>query len=533
MEAFDSGFDDEPFQLERPVTVVEKPGFSLRPYQKEAVAALTHELGKSGKTLGILATGLGKTELAAELIATASERGALFITPREELVWQTAKRLRERGIPCGVEQGSNRSNEKNTVACYNSLLSRKRWEKYLGCVDLVIVDEVHTNFSKRSMDMLGNLTQGGVRLLGLTATPDRTSGDPLTTFYGNCGFYYGIKEATDDGWLCPSKVWLSVIEDMDLSRVRSSRFGDFNSDELNWVMEQERVVQGIASLVEQHHEGEPSIVFCQSIRQTEMLIDILARRGLRASMVHSEMDREERKMHLADFESGRIKIIANVSCLTMGWDYPPLKKMFMAKPTRSRAAYVQAYGRLTRCLAGTVDGLATPDERKSAIAASNKPYFECFDITDNSRHNDLCCSLDVLFPETDRQLMKRARAELSRARAGLTDHQKLMEKARAEERRELQAREKLEWHKRNGIVMDARIGNYARDAYQKAEEYFQSVKEWRMRFGKYEGKLLEDVPTGYLAWVRRESGMCRSTAPKSVAFTRALDAELRKRRKAK
>jgi superfamily II DNA or RNA helicase/uncharacterized protein (DUF3820 family) len=529
---FDSGFeDDEPFQLERPVA--KTPGFSLRPYQREAVTSLSHELGKSGKTLGILATGLGKTEVAAELIATTSERGALFITPLKELVWQTAKRLRERGIHCGVEQGSNRSDEKHTVACYASLLSRKRWERYLGTVDLVIVDEVHTNFSKRSMEMLGNLTQGGVRLLGLTATPDRTSGDPLTTFYGQCGFYYGIQEATNDGWLCPSKIWMSVIEDMDLSRVRSSRFGDFNSDELNWIMEQERVVQGIASLVEQHHEGEHSIVFCQSIKQTEMLIDVLARRGVQAVMVHSEMDDAERKMHLADFESGRVKIIAKVSCLTMGWDFQPVRKMFLAKPTRSRAAYVQAYGRLTRCLAKTVDGLATPEERKAAIAASNKPYFECFDITDNSRHNELCCSLDVLYPDTDRQLMRRARAALGGERAGLTDHQKLMAKARAEERRELQAREKLEWHKRQGIVMDAKFGNYARGAYDKAEEYYQSVKEWRMRFGKYEGKLLEDVPTGYLAWVRRESGMCRSTAPKSVAFTRALDAELRKRRKAK
>jgi uncharacterized protein (DUF3820 family) len=108
-----------------------------------------------------------------------------------------------------------------------------------------------------------------------------------------------------------------------------------------------------------------------------------------------------------------------------------------------------------------------------------------------------------------------------------------MEKARAEERRELQAREKLEWHKRHGIVMDAKFGNYARSAYDKAEDYYQSVKQWRMQFGKHKGKLLGEVPTGYLAWVRREARVCQSTAPKSVAFTRALDAELRKRRNAK
>jgi superfamily II DNA or RNA helicase/uncharacterized protein (DUF3820 family) len=526
-ERFDLGFDDdEPFVLER-----QSGGFALRPYQTKAVQSISDELAKSGRALCILATGLGKTEIAAELIRTTSTKGSLVISPLKDLVWQTANRLRQRGIDCGIEQGTNRSDSQHTVACYNSLLSRKRWQKYLGTIDLVIVDEVHTNFSQRSLEVIGNLTQGGVRLLGMTASPERTSGDPLTSFYGACASYYPIREATDDGWLCPSKVWMSVIEDMNLSKVRSSRFGDFNADELNYVMEQERVVQSIAALVADHHDGDQSIVFCQSIRQTEMLVDILSRRGLASVMVHSEMDAQERQMHLADFESGAVNIIANVSCLTMGWDYPPVKKMFMAKPTKSKAVYVQAYGRLTRCLPGTVDGVMTVDQRKSAIASSAKPFFEVFDITDSSRLCDLCCSLDVLYPEEERALMKRARASLAANKGGITHHDLLMEKARADERREALAREKLEWQKRQGIVMDARYGHYQRDVYQTAEDIFEATKRWTIKFGKYKNQPLADIPTGYLLWVRRESQMCRSTAPKSVAFTRALDNELAKRRR--
>lgn len=526
-ERFDLGFDDdEPFVLQR-----ESAGFALRPYQIAAVKDIAAELEKSGRALCVMATGLGKTEVCSELIKTTSVRGSLVISPLKDLVWQTANRLRQRGIDCGVEQGTNRSDSRHTVACYNSLLSRKRWQKYLGTIDLVIVDEVHTNFSQRSLEMLGNLTQGGVRLLGMTASPERNSGDPLTTFYGRCASYYPIREATNDGWLVPSKVWMSVIEDMNLSKVRSTRFGDFNSDELNWIMEQERVVQGIAALVADHHEGDQSIVFCQSIRQTEMLVDILSRRGIAAAMVHSEMEPQERQMHLGDFESGRINIIANVSCLTMGWDYPPVKKMFMAKPTKSKAVYVQAYGRLTRCLPNTVEGLMTAEERKAAIASSAKSHFEVFDVTDSSRLCDLCCSLDVLYPDTERSLMNRARASLAKANGGITNHDLLMEKARADERRELLAREKLEWHRRQGIVMDARFGNYERDVYQQAEEIFESTKRWTMKFGKYKHQPLADVPTGYLLWVRREAQICRSTSPKSIAFTRALDNELAKRRR--
>lgn len=513
--------DQEPFELERQV---EKPELILRPYQVEGVRQICHELNKSGKTLGILATGTGKTELAAELIRTSSTKGALFISPFKQLVWQTAKRLQERGIQCGIEQGGSKSYEKVTVACYASLLSRKRWERFIDAIDLIIVDEVHLNFSRRSLEMLGNLTQGGVRLLGLTASPDRSSGDPLTSFYGNVGFYYPIKQATDDGWLVPSKVWLSVIEEMDLSKLKSARFGDFNADELARIMAQETVVQGVASLVEQHHEGEPSVVFCQSIRQTELLIDNLARRGIQAAMVHSEMDDEERKMHLSDFESGRINIIANVGVLTLGWDHPPVKKLFLARPTKSKSAYVQQYGRGTRALPGVVHNHMTAEERRAAIAASEKPFFEVFDITDSSRRNDLCSSLDVLMPDLEPNLMKRAKKAVEGS-SGVLNIDAMVEEARAAEAREQEARDRLEWERRRALVANARFGNYERDVFQQAEIDDKKMRRgWHMLFGKHKGKPLRDVPTPYLHWVRYESN-CRRWD-----FLAAIDRELASRK---
>lgn len=512
--------DDVPFQLERQI---EKPELVLRPYQKEGVERLAHKLNQSGKTLGILATGTGKTELAAELIRTTSTKGALFISPLKQLVWQTAQRLQERGIQCGIEQGGSKSYEQVTVACYASLLSRKRWERFINTIDLIVVDEVHLNFSRRALEMLGNLTQGGVRLLGLTASPERSKGDPLTSFYGDIGFYYPIKQATDDGWLVPSRVWLSVIEEMDLSRLKATRFGDYNADDLARIMSQETVVQGVASLVEQHHEGEKSVVFCQSIRQTELLIDNLARRGIQAVMVHSEMDDAERKMHLSDFESGRVNIIANVGVLTLGWDHPPVKKLFLARPTKSKAAFVQQYGRGTRALPGVVDGLMTAEERRAAIASSDKPFFEVFDITDSSRRNDLISSLDVLMPDLEPELLKRAKKNIERA-GGVLDIDKVVEAARAAEAREQEARDRLEWERRQKLVANARFGNYERDVFQQAEIEDKKRRGWHMLFGKHKGKPLKDVPTPYLHWVRYESN-CRRWD-----FLQAIDRELSSRK---
>jgi superfamily II DNA or RNA helicase len=479
----------------------------LRPYQRDALAGIKMRLDASGKTLGILATGTGKTEIAAELIRECS-KGALFIAPLIQLVGQTAQRLRSRGIECGVEQGGLRSDEKVTVACYQSLLSRKRWERYIDAVDLIVVDEVHTNFSKRALEMLTNLTQGGVRLVGLTASPERVKGDPLTSFYGDIGFYYPISQATQDGWLVPSKVWLSVIESMDLSgaRMRGQRFGDFNADELARIMAQEQTVQEIGSLVEQHHEGEPSVVFCQGIFQAEALRDNLQRRGLASAIVHSQMEDIERRAHLNDFEDGTVNIVLNVGCLTLGWDWPPVRKLFIAKPTKSKAKYVQMFGRGTRPLPGVVDGYGSAEQRQAAIANSEKPYFEVFDITDSSRHNDLCTSLDVLYPGLDSTLMRRVRKQQEQSgpqTRGTLDP--IIEAERAAEAREQHAREQLEWHRRQGLVMRAHYGNYERDIYQGSEQYEQPKLRTHMPFGKYKRQRIKDIPTPYLYWLLNKS----------------------------
>jgi len=478
----------------------------LRPYQKNAIEAIRMALDASGRTLAVLATGTGKTEIAAELIRDC-QKGALFIAPLIQLVSQTAQRLRSRGIECGVEQGGTRSDDRVTVACYASLLSRKRWERYIDTIDLIIVDEVHTNFSKRALEMLTNLTQGRVKLVGLTASPER-AGDPLTSYYGNVGFYYPISQATDDGWLVPAKVWLSVIESVDLSmpKLNGTKFGDYSVDELTRIMSQERTVQEIASLVEQHHEGEPSVVFCQGIFQAEGLRDNLARRGIKSAIVHSKMEDVERRAHLNDFEDGTVSIILNVGCLTLGWDFPPVKKLFIAKPTKSKAKYVQMFGRGTRPLAGVVDGYGSASLRQKAIAESAKPYFEVFDITDSSRHCDLCSSLDVLQPSLDRKLMARVKKkqETSGPMTGAS-LDPIIEEERAAEAAEQHARERLEWSKRAGIVGHAEFGHYQRDMMAGAEGQDRKPPVTHMPFGKYKRQKIEIVPTPYLWWIVNKS----------------------------
>ncbi len=483
-------------------------GFHLRPYQRQAVDAVVDMLRSHDSCLITQATGTGKTEVAIALIdAMDAHDGAIICGPFIDLVGQTAARFRSRGIPCGIEQGALKSGERVTSACYASLLSRKRYEQFLGKTKLLVIDESHLNYTPAALKMLGYFREAGTKIVGMTASPQRGTGDPLTKWYGPVAFDYPYQAAVSDGYLNPTKLWTVLLEDFDLSAFKG-RFGDFDQDKVDALLRSESNVQAVASLIVQHHDGKPSVVFCQSIKHAEMLREVLARWGIFASIVHSRMDPLERRQHLRDFEQGDNNVILNVGCLTTGWDFPPLAKLFIARPTKSKALYIQMFGRGTRTLPGVIDGLHTAEERRAAIAASAKPFTEVFDFTDTSRHCDLRSAVDVLAPELEGELLKRVKkATEGRKEAVALDP--VIEAERAAIAREEAARHALEVEQRKRLTAQGRFAIYERDVFAEAERPENPRRTWyienHMLFGKFKGQKIRTVDTGYLRWVVNES----------------------------
>lgn len=487
---------------------VRPAGLSLRPYQQQAVDAVVDMLRTHDSCLLTQATGTGKTEVAIALVDAMDARdGAVICGPFIDLVGQNAARFKSRGVPCGVEQGVLRSVEPVTSACYASLLSRKRYEQYIGRTKLLIIDESHLNYTAGALTMLGYFREAGTKIVGMTASPQRGSGDPLTKWYGPVAFDYPYQRAVEDGYLAPTKLWTVVLEDLDLSAFKG-RFGDFDQEKMDSLLRSEQNVQAVASLVEQHHDGKPSVVFCQSIRHAEMLREVLARRDIYASIVHSRMDSLERRQHLHDFECGDNNVILNVGCLTTGWDFPPLAKLFIARPTKSKSLYIQMFGRGTRTLPGVIDGLHTAQERQAAIAASAKPFAEVFDFTDTSRHCDLRTAVDVLAPELEGELLKRVR-KATEGRKAAADLDPIIEEQRAAMAREEAARHALEVEQRKLLTAQGRFQIYERDVFAEAERPAKGQRSWyaenHMLFGRWKGQKIRTVDTGYLQWVLRES----------------------------
>lgn len=484
-------------------------GFTPRPYQIEAVTKVLFALGYCNACGLYLATGTGKTEVAAHLMSQW-EGGILFIAPRRELVKQTAERLRRHGIPCGIEMAGERSDERITVACYASLQSRgrgrPRYERFLRTVTLVIVDEAHVNYSTRSLKMLEEFKGFGASVVAMTASPPDKTGEEfvLTKHYGEPAYIYSYLDAVADGYLVPCRIHLCVLEDLDLSKFRAS-FGDFDQARLDKLLRERANVAGVGRMIEQYWEGKKSVVFATSISHAEAIRDDLISRNIHASIVHSQMEPEEQEMHLRDFMEGASDIVINVGILTMGWDCPAVEKLFIARCTKSPQLYLQMFGRGTRTLPGTIDGLDSVADRKAAIAASSKPVFEVYDITDSSRNNSVQTALDVLYPDLAPEIRERTRRQTEQNPLQKDALDKIIEQERRAEAARREAADRAEMQRRLHIEVGGEVTAYQRRIDATQERGGRGQKDyWWMPFGKHRGKSLKKIMAidpGYLPWM--------------------------------
>jgi superfamily II DNA or RNA helicase len=79
--------------------------------------------------------------------------------------------------------------------------------------------------------------------------------------------------------------------------------------------------------------------------------------GVPAASIDGETPLAERRALLAAYHRGDIRVVANCAVLTEGFDEPTIDCIVIARPTRSRALYVQCIGRGTRPYPGKADCL--------------------------------------------------------------------------------------------------------------------------------------------------------------------------------
>lgn len=442
---------------------------NLRPYQQTAVDAARDSFARHKSVLLVAATGTGKTVVISDIIKRALIKGkrTIVVAHREELIRQAALKIEGyTGIVPEIEKAENYADFDNSppvvVSSIQTLnagwMGILRMERITpGDYDIVIIDEAHhavASSYRRFIEYMQDANPS-LRLLGVTATPDRGDEIGLRAVFEDCPFRYEINDAVNDGWLVPIRQRYVTVGSLDYSTIRT-RMGDLCGKDLHAVLEEEKNLHGMVHPTLEILGDKQAIIFCASVRQAELVAQIINRHKIGAAACVSGLtESTTRQQILAGFADGSVQFVTNVGVLTEGFDAPGCHAVVMMTATKVRAKYVQCVGRATR---PNVDlsQTTTAEERKAIIASSDKPHCIIIDFKGNSGKHKLVGAVDVLSGQDPGPIMERAK-EIIAASGDEADPLEAVRQAEAEEemRKESEEARLAEASKRASLKLKA------------------------------------------------------------------------------
>ncbi len=314
--------------------------------QREALAALEGTRADGNASgLVVLATGLGKTWLAAFDTNRPEYRRVLFVAHREEILDQalaTFRRIRPTAV-LGLYTGDEKTPEADVLFASIQTLGRARHLDQFtqNAFDYVIVDEFHHAAAATYRRLIDHFQPRF--LLGLTATPERTDGGDLLALCGeNLVYRCDLRDGIRRGLLAPFH-YFGVPDEVDYRNIpwRSTRF------------DEEALTRAVATqsraqnAFEQYRlrAGARTLAFCCSTRHADFMADFFTSAGVRAVAVHSDVTSAPRTASLERLESGELEVIFAVDMFNEGVDLPHVDTIMMLRPTESRIVWMQQFGR--------------------------------------------------------------------------------------------------------------------------------------------------------------------------------------------
>ena len=339
--------EEESIQIFEPIKDLE---ITPRPAQKEALEALETTVAEQyDKALVVMATGLGKTYLAAFFARKFNK--VLFIAHREEILKQAKasfeKVLKKQG---GLYYGLEKNLEHDMLFASIFTLSIQEHLQLFRKdeFDLIIIDEFHHAAAKSYQKIIDYFEPKF--LLGLTATPERTDGrDVFALCDGNVAYEITFIEAIQRGWLTPFKYY-GVKDDIDYSKIRwlGQRY-----DQQQLLIEQlntERAEKIFKEWLK--YKQTRTLGFCSSIKQAEFLANYFRQQGIEAISLTSYTQDISRQEAIQKLELREIEIIFTVDLFNEGVDIPSVDTLLFARPTESLVVFTQQIGRGLRKYVG-------------------------------------------------------------------------------------------------------------------------------------------------------------------------------------
>lgn len=331
--------------------------YILRDYQEHAVERGVRFLqrGSCQGGLVVLPTGAGKS-LVISGIASRLDGPCLIFQPSKEILQQNATKLLSYGHEPAVFSASMGERKIGSVTLA-TIGSVKGVPGLFDQFPYVMVDEAHGVNAKGGMYKDFFEALGDIRILGLTATPYRLNTDGyggsqlkfLTRtrprVFSEVVAYAQIPDLIKAGHLMRPEY--QPVPGFLKGALKLNTTGADYTDEsvkrhFNQIGFNDRVRRVVLRLLEIGRKNV--LVFTKFVEDAHLL----AQNVPGTAVVTAESKPKERDAIVAGFREGAIKVVANVGVLGLGFDYPELETVVLARPTVSLALYYQQVGRLMR-----------------------------------------------------------------------------------------------------------------------------------------------------------------------------------------
>jgi superfamily II DNA or RNA helicase len=349
----------------------EDHGFQHRTYQEDAIQAIVSTFGgdHANRALVVLATGLGKTYVAAEAIRRLNAERPLrilvlahtnpLVYQLERTFWPFLRPDQETLVWNGDEHppAEDLARAGYVFASQQTVFEHVERHGELPRFDVVLIDECHHVGGAMYDSILGETRagqEGGPFLLGLTATPWRADDVEIEEYFGPPLLTVDLVMGMRNGFLSnvDYRMYTDNVNWRGLAGIRGSTFTPDAINRRLFIDEWDDGVVNELRLAWNEQAKPRAIVFCGTIDHAVTMRDRINAFGFTAAEAIFSQSRSgptlssfERNRILLDFEEGKLGVICVVDVFNEGIDVPDVNIIVFQRVTHSRRIFIQQLGR--------------------------------------------------------------------------------------------------------------------------------------------------------------------------------------------
>ena len=351
-----------------------------RDYQSPAIDEIVNAYfaGDGNRALVVMATGLGKTFVAAESVRRIRANNPCkvlvcahtndlvyqlekafwpFLKPSEKtLIWNSYERPTAEMLD-GADM---------TFACVDSVSGWIEAGKELPDYGILLVDECHhvgSSMYDRVFDALSAGKPGGSFALGLTATPWRPDETDLTQYFGEPRVTIDMVTGLNKGFLA-NVDYRMYTDNINWDALQNVQGHSFSPKQINRTLFINQCDDSVVYTLRDAWSEQPNpraIVFCGTIEHALIMRDKINTLGFcKAEAIYSgnagneyePLSQYKRNRILSDFSDGTVNVVCVVDIFNEGIDVPDVNILVFQRVTHSRRIFIQQLGRGLRISEG-------------------------------------------------------------------------------------------------------------------------------------------------------------------------------------